>query len=464
MSPYVPQDIIPRPEVFYPQCQCVLGVVFENFGDPKSPVAIPVQPKSASVFINSYKEADSFSVEFDAARLPVVPELIRAGSVELYFAQSRGVGQPMERTVAGERWYGSVPPTIVGLFDEASMDFSEDGRWVSIDGIDYTSLFTAKQWGEKLKANKKAGVPAGMRSKRVPSGKPLDEVLAILIDEVESAKAMRFVIEPEELETKMPIVGKAEGRCTKGGLPVKDKDNYWDVMYDLAVRYGFILFVRGLDIVLTKPRNYIAGKSDVRKMAWGRNLTSLRMKRKIGKEQVPIIEVRSYDEQRRQVLRGRYPLNPRKQAVTGLGTIRDEVKVYHVHGVRSLHQLNAIAENTYNLLARSELEAEVETRDLTDLGGDDILNLAAGDAIGVSLEPYTTDLLEGKSSDQRFATLVDLGYDRQVARTIANSFGKLDIFKRPFRLREANMEFDADSGISISMTLQNFVNITGEQP
>lgn len=350
------------------------------------------------------------------------------------------------------------------------MDFSDDGRWVSIDGTDYTSLFIAKQWGSKLKASKKKGIPKGLRNKRVPSGRPLDDVLREIIAEVESASVMTLVVEPydlyEELVVKkrMPIVGKSEGRCTKGGLPVKDKDTYWDVMYDLAVRYGFILFVRGLDIVLTRPKNYVAGRTQVRKMAWGRNLTSLRMKRKIGKEQVPVIEVRSYDENRRQVLKAQYPDKTSKQPVTGLGTIKDEVRVYHVHGIRDVKQLKQIAENAYNLLARSEQSVDIETRDLKDLEGEDILNLATGDSISVSLEPYTTDLMEGKSKSQRFATLVELGYDRDVAKTIADSFDKLDVFKHPFRLREANMEWDEDNGLSIAMTLQNYVNITGEQP
>lgn len=463
MSP-LPQSIVPRPEVFYPQCLCDLGIVFENFGDPKSPIGVPVIPKTASVFINSYKEADTFSVTFDAARLPVVPELIKAGSLSIYMFQTRGIGQQPERTVAGEDWFGYVPPTIQGIFDEASMDFSEDGRWVSIDGKDYTSLFLAKQWGSPVKASKKKNIPRGMRNKRVPSGLPLDRVLQQIIDEVESAEVMTLRVEPDELLADMPIVGRAEGRCTKRGLPVKDKDNYWDVMYDLAVRYGFILFVRGLDVVLTRPRNYLEGKSNVRKMAWGRNLTALRMKRKIGREQVPVIEVRSYDETRRQVLKGKYPKNPKAKPVTGLGTIHDEVRVYHVLGVRSVKTLEQIAENAYNLLARSEQSIEIETRDLTDLEGNDILDLAAGDAVSISLEPYTTDLLEGKTVDQRYVALVELGYDRTVARTIASSFEKLDIFRRPFRLREANLEWTEGDGLDISITLQNYVNITGELP
>jgi hypothetical protein len=449
--------------VYYPQCLCTLGVVFENFGDPKAPIAIPVRPTEATVFINSYREADTFSVTFDAKNLPVAPELIRAGSVELYFLNQRGIGQLPETVVPDDNdILNGISPTIVGLFDEASMDFSDGGRWVSIDGTDYTSLFLAKQWGAKLKANKKQGISAGLRNKRAPSGKPLDVILRTIMSEVESAAVMTLKVEPPDLP--MPIVGRAEGRTNRKGIPVKDKDNYWDVMYDLAVRYGFILFVRGLDVVLTQPKVYVQERSKVKKLAWGRNLMSLRMTRKIGKETVPVIEVRSYDDKRQQIIKGRYPKSPKQQPITGLGTVRDEVRIMHVNGVRDPTRLEQIAQNAYELLARAEQEVEIETRDLNDLEGSSLLEIASGDAISVALEPYTTDLLEGQTLGQRYQTLVELGYDRLVAATIAATLDTVNVFRRPFRLKEATLQWSKDDGLSISMLLQNFINIQGEAP
>lgn len=443
----------PVQSVYYPQCLCTLGVVFETFGDPKAPVAIPVVPIDASVFINSYREADTFSVTFDASGLPVSPELIRAGAVELYFFQQRGIGQYPQGVVASDDdILDGLSPTIVGLFDEVSVAYDDGGRWVSIEGTDYTSLFLAKKWGTKGKK--------GLRTKRVPSGRPLDKVLQLIIDEVESAEVMQLSVEPPDL--KMPTVGRSEGRCTRKGLPVRDKDNYWDVMYDLAVRYGFILFVRGDKVVLTQPKTYVAGKSETRFMAWGRNLTSLRMSRKISKVTVPVIEVRSWDEKEKKIVKGRYPKNRRIKPVTGLGTERDEIRVMHINGVRSTKRLEQIAENAYNLLARAEHEIEIETMDLKDLKGNDLLELAAGDAVSIGLEPYTSDMLEGMNTGQRYQRLRDLNYDDDVARTIASTFDTINIFKKPFRLKEASLDWSASDGLSISAVLQNFINVSGE--
>lgn len=450
--------------VFYPQARVTLSVVFENFGDPKKPVVIPVLPRSVSVYSNSYKEADSWTIEFDAKDLPVSPDLIRAGSAEIYLFSTPGIGQNPEVVKAKDdpdtpEWEG-LEPTIVGLFDEVNTDFSEGGRFVTISGTDYTSLYIAKKWREYEKKEGKKTVKKFKR--RVPSGKPLDQVLLQLKQEVESADAMSLVVDPGDL--KIPIVGKAEGKPNKKGLPVRDGDTYWDVMYTLATRYGFILFVRGLDLVLTKPQQYITGRTRAKKLAWGKNLLSMKMSRRMGNQQVPIVEIRSYDDSTRTVRKARYPKNAKQVPVTGLGTKRDEVVVHSVHGIKDADQLAEIAQTTYELLGRSEQSIEIETRDLLDLEGEDLVNLRTGDAVTIGIQPNTTEMLEGMSFDQRVQRLKNLGFEPNVALEIARGFDKLDGFRKPFRVREASLEWSYDNGLTIQAKLQNYVNITGETP
>ena len=443
-------------QYFYPECRVVLSVVFENFGDPAAPVVFHVLPMSVSVCSNGYKEPDTWSVEFDAKDFPVTPELIRAGSVEIYMYQTRGLGQTPELVRAKDApATGSLKglaPTVVGLFDQANLQFSDSGRVASITGQDYTSLFIAKGWDVKKSGN----------GGRVPGGKTLDKVLQILIDQVDGAKAMSLKVETGDLP--LPVIGKWDGKAHKKGRPVLAGKNYWDVMYELAIRYGFILFVRNLDIVLTTPRVYVEGRTQVKKMTWGRNLTSLRLSRKIGKEQVPIIEVRSYDSKARRTRKVRYPKNPKQKAVTGLGTIREEVRIHTVPGIRTDAHLLQVAETIYHLLGRAEQQVEFVTRDLVDVEGADMIELRNGDAIAIGLAPNSSDLLEGQNESQRKRTLVDLGYDQQVAATIAKGFDQLSVFAHPFRVREATFEWSADGGLEISVRCQSFVNISGEQP
>jgi len=442
-----------RQNVFYPQARVFLSVVFENFGDPESPKTFNVYPRAVKVYSNSYKEADTWSVEFDAQDFPTTPEMIRAGQAEIYLFQTRGVGQLPEVLKGDDVGSGStfqgLAPTIVGLFDEGELAYSSDGKVMTIDGTDFTSLFIAQQWLPK---------------KRVPTGVTLDKALQKLMDDVSGASAMTLTVEGDV--GSLPVVGKAEGKTNKRGLPFRDAANYWDVMYKLAVRYGFIVFVRNLELVLTQPQALIAGKSQIRKMLWGRNLSSLRLSRRMAKEQVPVVEVRSYDDKARKIIKGRFPKNRKQVPVTGLGTKKNETRVYNIPGIRSKKQLESVAETTYNLIARAEQKVEIETMDLRDLEGQNLIELRAGDALSIGFDPFnsSTDLLEGQGEAQRVQTLRDLGYDAQIAAQIAAGFDRVNLFKRPFRVREATLDWSYDGGLVITAQLQNFVNIQGQQP
>jgi len=396
-------------------------------------------------------------------------EMIRAGACEIYLFQSRGIGDIPEVIRATDSPATAksegLEPSIVGLFDEVSLEMNESGRSVTIDGTDYTSLFIAKQWVPKNKSGAKASGDSG----KIPGGKDIAVTMKRLMSEVASAKSMRLTVIRDETK-KLPIVGASEGKTSSRGLPVKDKDNYWDVMYDLAVRHGFILFVRGLELVMADLETFIKQKQKtIRRMLWGRNLTMLRMNRRIGKEQVPIIECVSYDDRRRKNVRGRFPSDKKqikRTRVTGLGVKEEEVKVVRVPGVRSKSQLENIAKQYYYSLSRSEQKVEIATMDLTDSEGADMIDIRTGDAITIGFDAFNRDstILEGQSLFQRITTLRSLGYGVIVASIIAATFDKVNIFRKPFRVSEATLEWSHNGGLSIQAELQNLVDFSGQEP
>lgn len=444
-----------RQNVFYPQARVTLSVIFEDFGDePQAPKAFAVQPRKITVYSNSFKEADTWSIEFDARDLPVTPHQIRGGSCEVYLFQAQGVGQ-LPETVRGKddpdtEQIEGLNATVVGLFDEYGMEFSDDGRTVTIDGTDYTSLYIAKQWKE---------------GRRVPTGKKLDVILRGLMGEVDTAKAMTLEVRPTGATTQ--IVGGGSTKTNKKGGAATTAQNYWDVMFDLSIRHGYVIFVEGTKVVIAELESYIQSKkANVRKMAWGRNLSRLRMSRRIGKEQVPIIEVRSYDDKRRKTIKGRFDGGGKQKAVTGLGTKRDEVFVVYYPGIREEKQLVSIAKQIYYLKARSEQKIEIETMDLRDLDGADLIELRTGDALAIGFDPFNAEveLLDGQSEGRRLQTLKDLGYDPVVAAAIAKSFETCSLFRAPFRVREATLEWSHDGGLSISAELENYANIRAQDP
>lgn len=468
-SPEAESRFTDRQNVYYPQVRVTISVFFENFQDePGKAKSFAVVPRSVTVHSNSYKEADTFSVEFDAKDLPISPDLIRGGSVEIYMFQQKGLGtdntpqtiRTKDDPDTPER--EGVEPTIVGLFDQIDMEFSDSGRSITIDGTDYTSLLISKNWIPKKQRNPNADA-SGNGAGRVPTGRKLDKVLQTLLSQVDSAGVMRISVEGDGLKaSSLPKVGVSESKSNrKRGLPVKSGANYWDVMYNLAVKHGFIVFVRGLKIVLTTPQAYVAGRTKDRKMAWGRNLMSLRMGRRMGKVQTPVIEVRSYDDSTRKVVKARYPANKKQNPITGIGTKKNETKIVNIPSVRSKKQLAQIAETYYNLVSRSEQTVEIETMDLRDLEGTDLLELRAGDALSIGFDSFNSSsvLIEGQTLGQRTQTLTDLGYDPDVAAKISGAFDTVNVFKRPFRVKEVTFDWSHDGGLSIAAQLQNFINI-----
>jgi hypothetical protein len=78
---------------YYPGCRAILQVVLDTFGpdDDSEPLVVPVLPKKATIHRNSYRQADSYEIGFDAGDLPFDPRLVRAGAAEIYLFQTDGL-------------------------------------------------------------------------------------------------------------------------------------------------------------------------------------------------------------------------------------------------------------------------------------------------------------------------------------------------------------------------------------
>lgn len=454
-----------RRNAFFPNVRVFISAVFENYGDPREPRVFPVTPTQITVHSNSFHEADTFSVEFDATDFPLSPNLLRSGAAQVYLFQTGGIGQiPDVIRAADPNNMNGIEPTITGLFNEASLKMSNDGRSFSIDGIDYTSLFLRQPWLPRAQD----GVPASGVNGRIPTGQPLDRVVALLMDQVPSARGIMRLEVINEGGT-LPIVGASEGRTSKNGLPVIGAQNYWDVIYKLAQRAGYIAYVENLRLrLISLPAFIRERRANPRKMVWGRNILNLSLRRKLGREQVPIIETRAYDPRTRRVVRARFPTGTGgrnvQQPVNGLGVRRNEVRIINVPGIRSERALREAAESFYNTLGRSEQRINLTTMDLQDIEGSDLIELRTGDNVTIGFDSFNRDsvILEGMTVEQRIRTLTRIGYDVEVAGEIARSIDSFNVFRSPLRAKASSFDWSINDGLAISMELQNFVNTNSD--
>lgn len=494
--------------VYYPQARAILQVVFDGFGDAASdtePVIIDVIPKSVSVQRNGYQQPDAWELTFEGSDLPVDPQQIRAGSVEIFLYSTDGVAKgstilsrqftnvddpaaltgrtPSDATAVElgmadhKKFAMGAKPTIAGQFDDVSCEFTTSGRWVTISGQDYTLFLKGRQWPPKStsvfrgKVNAKTGKQAGGKkngklvgvARRIPTGKRLDQILEDILAEADPSGRLKLT--PKNLDvTTLPTVGDGETRGNQRGIPVKEQTSYWDVMYKLATRYGCILYVSGLDVVLAKPKNITSNAvTDLRKLHWGHNVDSLRISRSLGKEKVPRIVVRGYDQKQRKTVTETYPENDQEIPAGTLGVNQDEYQIIPVYGITDRRVLRQMAENLFHIIGRGEHKMVVSTRDLRDQNDKSILDLEPGDAVDVDFVDFNREVLANpKVSEQAKAQhLVDRGYNPTVAQVIAGNYSRLFGNKRPMRVREASFSYDTDSGIQIELELTDFIVING---
>jgi len=490
--------------LYHPDARVTLGVVLESIREDNRPFAFPVRPQEISIFRNPYIEADTFSVMFNASDLPLTPEVVRAASAEVYLFNKRALFEEPESIAKGEDEQlaidgQEIKPSIVGIVDDAQMDYDDTGRFITLIGRDYTALYLDEDWDPRFRVQYKGrldrviqrladDVPssAGIMKVRVELGTGVDRDTAItgfrsvndfLASQRRGGHSEAF------LDANLPFVGRNEGRANRKGLTFPNKANFWEVMLSIAIRYGFIIFVKGTDIILTTPKAYIEGKTGVVTMAWGRNLHDIHMSRKLGKERVPTIECISWDEAKQQVVRGQYPdkADTRKKLVAdrvakkqqsksrnakptkrkpgknsnALGTVKDEVQQYTIPGITSSAQLRDIARQTYEVKGRAEMTVQLSTSDLFDLDGAPLLDISSGDAMAVKFEPFNSDLTKERIEQQ----MIERGYDPDVAAKLSAATEEMNQLRQPMRVDDATIDYDTENGITITASIRQFVNL-----
>jgi len=452
---------------YYPDAHLDMQIVFENYDAPKNALALRARPIAVSVVRNTYNKADTWQVTFDAKDLPLTPESVVTGNIDIFLynklrvlddvAQTANLVGPLG-SAEDELFRIGLKPVVSGIFDDFTVDYSDQGRFATITGTDFTSLYTGRPW------------PV---DKRIKANNTVKQAIQILMDEVDTGNrhSINLVVEPNDLST--PVASSQALKTSKKQIKPAAK-NYWDAMYEMAIRYGFILFVRGRDVVLTKPKTFEEGKTEYKRLQWGSdfgNLLSIRSSRRMGRQTTPIIRAIAYnDKSRKRIVEEFPPKNSTlrrllEAKVIGVNVPKNEILEVVLRGINSKSVLKEAAESLYTLKARGEQTLQIETRSLTDSQGNNLLEIQTGDAMYLSLDPAFSDFLEVKSSEERKAILRNYGItNEKILQEVATAIENTNNFRRPFRVKEATFDWGIDSGLAISMNLQNFVNISRQKP
>lgn len=460
--------------IFFPRCHATLSVVFDGFGpEDDAPQIVQVPVRSASVHLNSYKEADTFALDFDARELPFSPELIRNCGVQIWLFQTNGLDDDPSLYAKRENM------VIAGLIDRPNSRYSRDGRTFHMEGRDYTALLIGKAWDP---------------TKRIPVGSSLADTVQQLVDEAcgvginnrarvltvefrgeedpSSFEQSALVLHGEQtIKAKAaPKAGAGRSKSKKRGIPSPHPDStYWDIIYRLCAHAGFVVYVQLDRVIIGAPQALTEGSTPIR-VAYGRNLASLEIDRSMGKESVPQIVATSYDPKTRKTLEARWPdsasSNPfahrlkvsAKGKLSGIGTSKDEtLRVDAPFGITDVELLRRFARMYYITLARGESKVRFSTKFLRDLSGLDMLKARQGMAVVIGFDPFNSEELRVLPAATREQRLVSMGYDHAIARLVAEEFDKIKQFTRPRRVREISFEYSNEDGVAIEVDANQFV-------
>lgn len=319
------------------QRKSILPLLMSDVKDSLSRV-FNLQPKNADVVLESYRRSGTFSLEFDYARIPVDPRLIRSAAVEIYLdsvpAQEFADGME-KRTPSGvaskqPRLATLVPDPqrnllFVGVVDEWETQHDEAGSWARIEGRDLRSIFLDSPADTALFENLDVSKPIDDVVRQILARHPMGEAFRDAVKAVEWPRGK--VPSPYTKDGVTRVRRPADTNSTATGkvraVPKSDPNqiNFWDLITQYCFLCGAIPYFQGPELRIRPIRPLYdtidkAGfdpnvatpfkfgfprdvkESDpavqipfaIRKMVMGRNVSKVRMKRRFNTFKPRIIE------------------------------------------------------------------------------------------------------------------------------------------------------------------------------
>lgn len=490
-----------------------------QIADSQLSYALALVPRTATIEIPTYRQAQKFTMAFNFRDFPIDPRAIRALGVEIYIGTV--TGDNWARGMRGEQSSGRLASQIqlkdenrmlVGIVDSLSASHSEKGSEVVMEGHGVSSMFlSAKVNAQQLK--------------KLNVDQSIDGVVKQLLAMDAQGKdiPVRIGVPPSlvvDWPNGVPKVGAKEilSRIMKGAdgqkanLPMKGDPNtvaVWDVITNLCNIVGAVPYFIGHELWIRPAKSIFqqqnAGQTgntpfkdgavrtiktgtttqtiNFRKMVYGRDLNNINLERKFGPTTVPQIRVVSIDNTKKgksALLEALYPEAGSKDATRttvvspGGGQTRTEITTIAVPGITDKTRLAFIAEQIWHEIGRGELKGTASTKDLASLGGDnddaDIIRLRPGDAIellvdasGVrSLPPVVSELntLASMSTNEAIKSINDKlgGNQQKLAEVLVGSArGTFQGLQSVFRVNNVKYSWDLESGIGVDFDFQNYI-------
>lgn len=455
----------------------MLKVRWEDFGDPqnfrlKEDYLFNVIAKRVRVSINDYTTADTFEAEIDYKNFPFDPRCIRSCGVTVAMQDSRHLYNsdnslnPLKITEENT--------LFVGFADEQSISFDDSTRRVRFEGRDMTALLIDRKYTGSL----------------INLEQSLDVLIRSLLDELDETKPLRLDIRvPSPLAIVSSFFGSKDELSGKKNS--RKDETYWDVIQDIVARAGLIAYIELDRLVITRPR-VLYGSEQAKRFIYGKNVSRLEFKRKLGRRKNFNVAVRSYSVETKEVVQALIPAEATNEWSRETGISNIEVKVpefdaegkplpadqlkaapymsFRIPNVVSKDQLILIGQETYEEIGRQQIEGSLETAEMrtswnssqdgqSRLNEFDILKLRNGTPIHVFVDQGDMKgLNKADTPEARVRFLLGRGYSNKAAHALAETLSNPRL-NGPLYTKSATFTMDAEQGFSAEVEFVNFIQI-----
>lgn len=490
----------------------------------KRTFVVQTAPESVSITHSSYRLPDEATVTLKWSAMPLDPQVVRSISVSIYlgtvpertFAEKMRDGvaiNEVARTDTNARW------TVADLLNEENLRFSGFADEVSVHHGDDGDTLTlnCRDWTASLLDTP---VPSATYRKPLWDGYIEDVIANVLadFDGTNNVPLHIYGFKPGELKMSRGSHHKAgkSGKAATRSRGVRD-ENYWDLLTDLSVKNGLVLYADRYRFVLrpatsiyeepqdeveyyetiigkggwsrlteqgfASKRRRLPGTDRVAPnavMVFGANIRSLDITRRLGRVKIPGVRVVTVDG--KEPWSYTFPENAKAQAGTmhpsGLWA-KEEIRVLPVTGVESKDDLKIIARQAFEEIGRGDQTLTLETDDLASFGGDnsdpDLLDLRAGIPMSVlfakETQPQdgapaaiTTRLaFEAMSESELRAYMKDrLRLSDEAATALAGVLKRPEtrrLLARQWYVREATHDWSNDGGYKLRVEALNYQQV-----
>lgn len=437
---------------------------------------LKILARSLTVEINDYREADTFKAQIDYKSFPFDPRCIRSCKVSIYM-------EDRKRIFSGKKLDLLEPSqdnvVFVGFADEESIIFDETSRTVSIEGRDQTSLFIDQKY---------LGPPIALT-------KPVDDIIRDMVSSQESTKKIEVI---NNTDGELPILANLapDLSTTTSVLNGSKNGTYWDMIQEIVERAGLICYIDIDKLIITKPRN-LYKKQNVKNFIYGKNLSKLEMKRKLGRHKGFNVLVRSVNVLDKTVIEAKIPFDSKRsdlgggKEVTIIQLDKDGKKIepekaapyinFNVSDISNKDKLIEVGESIFEEMSRQQMEGSLSTKEMmipespyrNDLKEEKYIPYASrysipvefskirnGSAIQIFIDQDDLEMVKTLSSiEQKKAYLIRQKFESQVAEALAESLNRTSYV---FYVKSVTFKIDNREGFSMDIEFINFIEVENQ--